>query len=65
MIGTQTVAIFIITLRKNSSNERYGVGLSVVEVDCLTGDHQVLKSEIIMDLGSSLNPSIDIGQVYL
>lgn len=40
-----------------------GVGASLVEVDCLTGDHQVLKTDIVMDIGSSLNPAIDIGQI--
>ena len=41
----------------------YGVAVSTVEIDCLTGDHEVLKSDIVMDVGDSLNPAIDIGQV--
>ncbi|KAH8283719.1 hypothetical protein KR018_002538, partial [Drosophila ironensis] len=40
-----------------------GVGITMVEVDCLTGDHQVLSTDIVMDVGSSLNPAIDIGQI--
>lgn len=43
--------------------QRFGVGMSLVEIDCLTGDHLVLQSDIIMDLGQSLNPAIDIGQI--
>jgi len=40
-----------------------GVGVSVVEIDCLTGDHQVISTDIVMDIGSSINPAIDIGQI--
>ncbi|XP_037929610.1 xanthine dehydrogenase-like, partial [Teleopsis dalmanni] len=40
-----------------------GVGVTVVEIDCLTGDHQVWSTDIVMDLGSSINPAIDIGQI--
>uniref|UniRef100_A0A5S6QUG8 FAD-binding PCMH-type domain-containing protein n=1 Tax=Trichuris muris TaxID=70415 RepID=A0A5S6QUG8_TRIMR len=41
----------------------YGVGCSEVELDCLTGDHTVIRSDIVMDVGASLNPAIDIGQI--
>lgn len=40
----------------------YGAACSEVEIDCLTGDHQVIRTDIVMDLGSSLNPAIDIGK---
>lgn len=29
----------------------YGTAVSEVEIDCLTGDHQVIKTDIVMDLG--------------
>jgi len=41
----------------------YGVACSEVEIDCLTGDHQVISTNIVMDLGESINPAIDIGQI--
>ena len=41
----------------------YGVATSIVEIDCLTGDHVALKTDIVMDVGESINPAIDIGQI--
>jgi xanthine dehydrogenase/oxidase len=40
-----------------------GVAISVVELDVLTGDHMILRSDIAMDIGQSLNYAIDIGQI--
>ena len=34
-----------------------------MEVDTLTGDFQVVRADVLMDLGRSLNPGIDLGQI--
>ncbi|XP_067833858.1 aldehyde oxidase-like [Heptranchias perlo] len=41
----------------------FGVACSEVEIDCLTGDHKNIRTDIVMDAGSSLNPAVDIGQI--
>lgn len=40
-----------------------GVCFCEVEIDTLTGSHRTLRSDIIVDVGSSINPAIDIGQI--
>ena len=40
-----------------------GVACSEVEVDLLTGGYHIISTDIIMDVGDSLNPALDIGQV--
>ncbi len=41
----------------------YGAALSEVVIDTLTGEHRVLAVDILHDVGRSLNPAIDLGQI--
>jgi len=41
----------------------YGMAVSEVEMDVLTGESKLLRSDILHDVGDSLNEEIDIGQI--
>jgi xanthine dehydrogenase large subunit len=41
----------------------YGAACSEVVIDTLTGEHKVLAVDILHDVGRSLNPAIDMGQI--
>ena len=41
----------------------YGAACTEVAIDLLTGESRVLKVDILQDVGSSINPAIDIGQI--
>ena len=40
-----------------------GVAVVEAEIDCLTGDHTLPRVDLLMDLGKSINPTLDIGQI--
>lgn len=41
----------------------YGAACTEVAIDTLTGESRVLKVDILHDVGNSINPAIDIGQI--
>ena len=41
----------------------YSAACSVVEVDILTGESKILRSDVAYDVGCSMNPALDVGQV--
>lgn len=41
----------------------YGVSVSEVVLDRLTGENRILRTDILHDVGATLNPAIDLGQI--
>ncbi|WP_136682466.1 xanthine dehydrogenase molybdopterin binding subunit [Falsirhodobacter xinxiangensis] len=41
----------------------YGAAVTEVVIDTLTGENRILRTDILHDTGSSLNPALDIGQI--
>ncbi len=41
----------------------YGAAVSEVAIDTLTGENRILRADILHDVGKSLNPVIDLGQI--
>jgi xanthine dehydrogenase large subunit len=40
-----------------------GCALAEVEIDRFTGELRVLRADVLMDIGQSINPAIDLGQI--
>jgi xanthine dehydrogenase large subunit len=40
-----------------------GAACSEVEIDTLTGEYEMLRTDLLQDVGKSLNPVIDVGQI--
>ncbi|RUS19542.1 Molybdopterin-binding domain of aldehyde dehydrogenase-domain-containing protein [Endogone sp. FLAS-F59071] len=41
----------------------YGAAVTEIELDVLSGDWTILRSDIVMDIGKVLNPALDVGQI--
>ncbi len=43
--------------------QSYSASCAEVEIDVLTGESRVLRADVCYDMGESLNPAVDVGQV--
>jgi xanthine dehydrogenase large subunit len=41
----------------------YGAAVTEVVIDTLTGENRILRTDILHDTGTSMNPALDIGQI--
>ena len=41
----------------------YGAAVAEVVIDTLTGENRILRTDILHDTGTSMNPALDIGQI--
>ena len=43
--------------------QSWGVAVADIRLDVLTGEVDVLRADVLLDCGKSLNPAVDIGQM--
>lgn len=41
----------------------YGAAVTEIALDLLTGENRILRADILHDVGKSLNPALDLGQI--
>ncbi len=41
----------------------YGAAVTEVAIDTLTGENRILRADLLHDVGRSLNPALDLGQI--
>ncbi|MGQ0664166.1 MAG: xanthine dehydrogenase molybdopterin binding subunit [Pseudomonadota bacterium] len=41
----------------------YGAAVAETQIDTLTGEYRVLRADLLHDVGKSINPAVDLGQI--
>jgi len=60
-----SASVYWVPEQGSNSYLNYGAGISEVEIDLITGAITILRSDLVYDCGMSLNPAVDLGQVFL
>lgn len=61
--GINLQASYRVTANDQDIYRTAGAAVCEVELDILTGEHNILRVDIVEDVGTSVNPELDIGQV--
>ncbi|XP_072949512.1 xanthine dehydrogenase/oxidase-like [Epargyreus clarus] len=61
--GINLQTSYQVTSNDQQPHRSAGAAVCEVELDILTGEHDIRRVDIIEDVGSSLNPELDIGQI--
>ncbi len=61
--GIEVSAVLVPGAFDAFSGFTYSAACSEVELDVLTGEMKILRTDVIYDMGWSINPALDIGQV--
>ena len=49
---------------KKLTYSTFGAACTEVEINLLTGERRVLRSDVLHDAGDSISPAVDMGQVH-
>ncbi|KAJ8720088.1 hypothetical protein PYW07_012131 [Mythimna separata] len=61
--GVDLQASYMFKISDGKPYDVYAVGILELEVDILTGNHDVIRVDILEDTGRSLSPEIDVAQI--
>ncbi|KAB0801417.1 hypothetical protein PPYR_05771 [Photinus pyralis] len=62
-VSLTTTFMFSSSLPDVNAYHIYGATCAEVQIDVLTGQHNILRVDLIEDTGNSMSPHVDIGQV--